>query len=170
MSLNKNDIERSLVLLAETREKLQMPPTDLSGMWPDLRLFESTAGYSRATWERIREVEKGKPISFDRVAVQSFAHTRNQHDKTGQFAYFSSATLLYESARPGLDLRKGYFTFNTSENEDGQAGVSRRILHDKNGLEIDFTDDSAFAFREGFDAAMRRLRVERNVRYHQEVA
>jgi hypothetical protein len=173
-----NKVEQSLELITRTSEQMGFVLPDLSDAQPYLKISESRPDHNHAVWKTVWKFERGTPVSYDYFAVLSFAHARNtdqahmpkeewQHEP--EYAHFSSATVMYESQRPGLGLSKGFLSFNTSETEDGQAGLSRLIMKGENNRDMAITVDSMYDFREGFDAAMRRLKIVREEVAQQEI-
>jgi hypothetical protein len=166
-----NKVEQSLELITRTSEQMGFALPDLGDVQPYLKISESRPDYSQAVWKTVWKFKNGNPVSYDRLAVLSFAHVRNTDQahmpkvegQEPEYAHFSSASVMYESRQSGSGLSKGFLSFNTSETEDGQSGLSRLIMKDENGRDRAITVDSLYDFREGFDAAMRRLCIARSV-------
>lgn len=172
MSIYKNiDSELGLDIMTRARQQLRVGPLELSEEQPYLKIATQNGVHRQAVWEKIREIEKGKPVSYDRFAILSFAHTHNLHERTGAVAHFSSTSMMFESQYTGMDPIKGSLTLSTSETEDGQSGLSRFSLQDGHYREVPYTEETSAAFHQQAEAIMGRLIIVRNVAVaHQEIA
>lgn len=155
MALNKSiDVELGFTLMADALPHLGMTLPTLGEDQPHLKIAKETTEYSQVVWENI----SGGLMSFDRLAVLSFRHAHNTDQQhMPELAYFSSISLLFESRQPETDVAKGFLSYNTSETEDGQAGLSRLILKDGRNRDMPYNEENVAAFREEVDRIMGRL-------------
>lgn len=164
MSIYKNiDIELGLDLMTRARHQLRVGQLDFSDEQRYLKIATANGEYSQAIWEKIREIKKGQAISYERLAIISFAHTHNFHEHTGVKAHFSSTSIMFESKYADTDLIKGSLTLNTSETEDGQAGLSRFNLQNAQHREIAYTEETGDAFHKEAQRVMGRLMILREI-------